>query len=156
MSLVNQLEVTLKDFWPHDSDRMFVTDHNRGSTTTISRQLYAKLKAHAESSKLPFDAVVQQLRDEIHAEPIAGNNDSATANRKFIKGDRVKLSAKTIEELRRTPGWQPWQSPGCYMPKDRSGTVAHNSREENGLAVRWDGTKTPQYISTDLLEPSDD
>jgi hypothetical protein len=70
MSLVNQFEVTLKDFWPAHSDGMFVTDRDRGTTTTISRRLYAKLKTHAESSQLPFDAVVQQLRDEIHSEPI--------------------------------------------------------------------------------------
>jgi hypothetical protein len=70
MSLVDQFEVTLKDFWPDHSDAMFVTDRDRGTTTTISRQLYAKLRAYAEDNRLPFDAVVQQLRDEIHSEPI--------------------------------------------------------------------------------------
>jgi hypothetical protein len=154
MSLVNQFEVTLKDFWPDDSDRMFVTDRERGTTTTISRRLYAKLKAHAETIQLPFDAVVQQLRDEIHSDPITSNAPT-TMTPQFSKFDRVKLSAKTIETLRHSPG-SPVSSPWWRMRTNRSGTVAHNSREENGVAVIWDGTKTPQYISGDLLERSDD
>jgi len=78
MSLVNQFEVTLKDFWPDQWDRMFVTDRDRGTTTTISRRLYARLKAHAESSQQPFSAVVQKLRDEIHAELSAGSDPIRT------------------------------------------------------------------------------
>jgi hypothetical protein len=134
---------------------MFVTDRECGTTTTISRRLYAELKAYADHNRLPLDAVVQQLRDEIHSEPIPKSGTTATA-RKFAKGDRVNLSAKTLADLRQTPGWLPMHSPGCCMPINRSGTVAHNSKEENGIAVIWDGTKSPQYISGDLLERSDD
>jgi hypothetical protein len=153
MSLVNQFEVTLKDFWRDHSDRMFVTDRDRGTTTTISRRLYAKLKDHAESSQLPIDAVIQKLRDEIHAEPTAGNTPTTTPQ--FSKRDRVKLSSTIIESLRHNPS-SPVSSPWWRMPTNRSGTIAHYSNEENGIAVIWDGTKTPQYISGDLLERSDD
>ena len=68
---------------------------------------------------------------------------------KFVKGDRMKLSAEGIQSLIRAQG-------RMYMPADRSGTVAYNSLEQNGIAVRWDGTKTPQYIVPNLLERSND
>jgi hypothetical protein len=64
MSLVNQFEITLKDFWPGRSDQMFVTDWDRGTTTTISRRLYAKLKAYAQENRLPFDSIIQKLHEK--------------------------------------------------------------------------------------------
>jgi hypothetical protein len=153
MTLVNQFQVTLKDFWPDHPDRMFVTDRDRGTTTTISRRLYAELKAYAQENQLPYDSVVQQLHDEIHAETIAGNIPTTTPQ--FSKFDRVKLSATTIETLRHSPG-SPVSSPWWRMRTNRSGTVAHNSNGENDIAVVWDGAKTAQYISKQLLERTND
>jgi hypothetical protein len=147
MSLVNQFEITLKDFWPDHSDGIFVTDRDRGTTTTISRRLYAKLKAYAKDNQLSFDTVVQQLRDEIHREP-AANKAPTAMTRKFAKGDRVKFSLQGNVDVQRSP----WSR----LPTGRRGTVAHQSREQNGVPVIWDGTKTPHYIARHLLEPSDD
>jgi hypothetical protein len=44
MSLVNELEVTIKDFLPALSDGM-ITDPRRGTATAVSRRLYGRLKA---------------------------------------------------------------------------------------------------------------
>src|ERR1700738_3370082 len=131
MSLVNQFEITLKDFLPDLSDGMIIADRTRRTTTTVSNRLYARLRAYADDNQLPLGAVVDQLRDEIHQQPAA---------MKFAKGDRVKLSAEGIQI-------QISQRGSLSMPADRSGTVAHNSQEKFGVAVRWDGTKFPQYIS---------
>jgi hypothetical protein len=141
MSLVNQFEVTLKDFWPGHSDRMFVTDRDHGTTTTISRRLYAELKAYALENQLRFDSVIQTLRDEIHSEPIAGN-DQITTTPQFSKGCVVKLSAEGSQHF---PRWAP----------DRRGTVATNPSKQC-VAVKWDGMKTAQYLSASFLERSND
>ena len=93
MSLVNQFEITLKDFWPDCSDGMIITGRHHRTATTVSNRLYARLKAYADDNQLPFHSVVEQLREEIHQQPIA---------MKFAKGDRVKLSAEGIQILIRT------------------------------------------------------
>ena len=147
MSLVNQFEITLKDFLPDRSEGMIITDRDRGTTTTVSNRLYARLRAYADANRIPLDTVVEQLREEIHQQPIA-TIDPTASQQKFAKGDRVKLSVQGIQALE-----QP--ASGIRMPRNRSGTVAHNS-EKNGVAVRWDGTKTAQYIFPILLEPYDD
>jgi len=139
MSLVNQFEITLKDFWPDCSDGMIITGRHHRTATTVSNRLYARLKAYADDNQLPFHSVVEQLREEIHQQPI---------DMKFAKGDRVKLYAEGIQIQIRQRG-------SLSMPADRSGTVAHNSQEKFGVAVKWDGTKFPQYISAVLLERSD-
>jgi hypothetical protein len=154
MSLVNELEVTINDLLPRLSDGMLITDPHRGTAIAVSGRLYARLKAYADQYQFSVQAVVQQLRDEIHSAPIASIHPTMTTPQ-FGKGDRVKLSAKRIKTLRHSPG-SPVSSPWWRMRTNRSGTVAHNSREENGVAVIWDGTKTPQYISSELLERSDD
>jgi len=118
---------------------MIITGRHHRTATTVSNRLYAKLKAYADDNQLPFHSVVEQLREEIHQQPIA---------MKFAKGDRVKLSAEGIQILIKQHG-------RLAMPEDRSGTDAHNSVEKYGVAVRWDRTKFPQYISAVLLERSD-
>jgi hypothetical protein len=152
MSLVNRFEVTLKDFWPGHADRMFVTDRDHGTTTAISRRLYVELKAYAQDNQLSFDAIVQKLHDEIHSEAIAEDHPVTATTANFAKGDRIRLSAKAIKLYQNSPINRPW----WRIPTKRSGTVAYNSRKQNGVAVIWNGTKTPQYISSGLLERSDD
>jgi hypothetical protein len=81
-------------------------------------------------------AVAEQLRDE--------------TKYRFAKNDRVKLSTVGIEILTS-------DNRRLSMPADRNGTVVYNSRNpQSKVAVRWDGMKTPQYISTVLLERADD
>jgi hypothetical protein len=62
MLFVNQFEIMLKDFLPHRSDGIIITDRNRGTTTTVSNRLYAKLTAYADDNRLPLDSVVDQKR----------------------------------------------------------------------------------------------
>jgi hypothetical protein len=57
--------VAIKDFLPTESDAKVITDRT-GSTTTVSIRLYAMLTAYADRNRLPLNAVVQQLREEIH------------------------------------------------------------------------------------------
>jgi hypothetical protein len=130
---VNQFKITLKDFLPDLSDGMVVTDSERGTTTTVSNRLYAKLKAHAVSNQLPLGEVVAQLREEIHRRPGAVE---------FAKGDRVKLSSKGIQVMPR-------------MDEHRSGTIVFTPRQGKWVAVCWDGTHGQRYIDPDLLERSD-
>jgi hypothetical protein len=137
MSLVTQFHITLKDFWPDHPDGMFITDRDRGTTTTISRRLYAELKAYAEEQRLPFESVAQQLREEIHSKPIANNDPTATTP-KFAKGDRV--GARLMPR----------------MDPDRTGTIVFQPREEKWVAISWDGTRRPRYIDPDMLERADD
>src|SRR5689334_25034368 len=111
---------------------MFLTDRDRGSTTTISRRLYVELKAYAQENQVPFDSVIQTLRDEIHPEPI-GKSYPTTTTPQFSKGGRVKLSAKTIAILRHSPG-SPVSSSWWRLRTDRSGTVADRSGDELGVA----------------------
>jgi hypothetical protein len=68
MSLVNQFEITLKDFLPDLSDGMIITDRGRRTTTTVSNRLYARMRAYADDNQIPLDTVVDQLRNEIHQE----------------------------------------------------------------------------------------
>src|SRR6266850_1864184 len=133
MSLVNQFEIALKDFWPDCSDGMIITGRHHRTATTVSNRLYARLKAYADDNQLPFHSVVEQLREEIHQQPIA---------MKFAKGDRVKLSAEGIRLMPR-------------MAADRSGTVAFDHTEGKWVAVLWDGTCRPRYMDPHLLGRSD-
>src|SRR6267378_3933358 len=98
MSLVNQFEITLKDFWPDCSDGMIITGRHHRTATTVSNRLYARLKAYADDNQLPFHSVVEQLREEIHQQPIA-TIDPTASQQKFAKGDRVKLSVQGIQAL---------------------------------------------------------
>jgi hypothetical protein len=66
------------------------------------------------------------------------SNYPTTTTRTFAKGDRVKLSPEGIQTLPR-------------KSTDRCGTVATNPSKQ-WIAVRWDGTKTVQYLSRDFLE----
>jgi hypothetical protein len=86
-------------------------------------------------NELPLDPVFEDLREKIHPQPTA---------MKFVKGDRVKLSAKGIEMMPR-------------MSAERSGTIAFNQREGSSwLAVQWDGTSRARYIDPNVLDGSDD
>jgi hypothetical protein len=66
MSLVNQFEITLKDFLPDRSDAMVITDRDGGTITTVSNRLYARVRAYADDIRIPLDNVVDRLRAEIH------------------------------------------------------------------------------------------
>ena len=66
MSLVNQFEITLKDFLPYLEDGKTITDRERGTTTTVSNRLYTELRAYADQKQLRLSQVVTQLREEIH------------------------------------------------------------------------------------------
>jgi hypothetical protein len=67
MSLVNQFQITLKDVWPDHGEATVINNRDRGgTTTTLSKQLYTKLRAYADDNRLPLEEVVQQLRDKIH------------------------------------------------------------------------------------------
>jgi hypothetical protein len=134
VSLVNQFKITLKDFLPDLSDGKVITDHARGTSTTVSNCLYAELNAYADANKLPLGDVVAQLREEIQRKPAAV---------KFAKGNRVKLSWIAIQLMPR-------------MDADRSGTIAVTPREGEWVAVHWDGTQRQRYIDPDLLDRSDD
>jgi hypothetical protein len=77
MSLVNQFEITLKDFLPEPPIRT-ISDR-AGPVAIVSDRLFAKLNDYAADNQLRLSAVVQQLRDEIHRQPAA---------MKFAKGNR--------------------------------------------------------------------
>jgi hypothetical protein len=65
MSLVNQFQISLKDYLPIRRNGHYGPS-SRPTTTTVSNRLYAKLRAYADESRLPLDPVVEQLREEIH------------------------------------------------------------------------------------------
>ena len=120
---------------------MIITGRHHRTATTVSNRLYTRLKVYADDNELLFHSVVEQLRDQIHSEAVATNNPTDTQH-KFAKGDRAKLSPEGIQTLPR-------------KLTDRCGTVAANP-SKHWIAVRWDGTKTVQYLSRDFLEQSDD
>jgi predicted DNA-binding ribbon-helix-helix protein len=133
MSLVNQFEITLKDFLPARHTGIIIKGGRR-TTTVLSNRLYRSLRAYAYDDQLPLTSVIEQLRDEIHGKPVAIN---------FAKGDRIKLSAQETEIMPR-------------MSADRSGTVAFKHAEGHWVAVLWDGTRGPRYMDPAMLERSDD
>src|SRR4051794_10833285 len=65
MSLVNQFEITLKDFLPDRSDGMIIKD-DRGTVAIVSERLFEKINNYAVANQLPRSSVVEQLREEIH------------------------------------------------------------------------------------------
>jgi hypothetical protein len=134
MSLVNQFQITLKDFLPELSDGLLITDPRRGTPTAVSGRLYANLKAYVDQYQFSIHAVLEQLRQEIHSQPTAEN---------FAKGDRVRLSAKGVRTMPR-------------MDADRSGTIVAKPREGHCVAVWWDGNIRPRYINPSVLERSHD
>jgi hypothetical protein len=141
MSLINQFEVMLEDFVPKVSDGKFITDRIRGTTTTVSDRLYTRMRAYAIDNQLPLDALVRQLREEIHQQPMA-TNDLTCAAPKFAKGDRVKLTSKGIQLI-------PSMDMHC------SGTIVFTPLKGQWVAVCWDGTVVHRYIDPSLLERSD-
>jgi hypothetical protein len=66
MSLVNQFQISLKDYLPTDpterSLRTELTAHDHYS----QQSALCQLRAYADESRLPLDPVVEQLREEIH------------------------------------------------------------------------------------------
>jgi hypothetical protein len=66
MPLVNQFEITLKDFLPDRSDAKIIADPDRVSSTTVSGRLYHKLTTYADEMQLTLGAVVDHLREQIH------------------------------------------------------------------------------------------
>ena len=65
MSLVNQLEITLKDFWPDPSNGIIIIFPNRGTSVTVSKRLNRRLSDYAWENKVPLHSVIEQLRAEI-------------------------------------------------------------------------------------------
>lgn len=161
MSLIKQFHITLRDLWPSQSDAMLITDRHNRKTAMISRQLYAKLKAHADDKEVPVHSIVEQLCNEIETQPVIKNNlTPASPMPRFVKGDRVRLSATTIESLRHAAGSSASMAYMLQRPDwpiaQRRGTVAYTSQQQKAIAIIWDGTKKPQYITNFLLELSDD
>ena len=109
VSLVNQFKITLKDFLPELSDGMVITDRARGTTTTISKCLYAELRVYADDNQLQLGDVIEQLRQEIHRKLGAI---------KFTKGDRVKLTSKGIQLIPRMD--MPLQRDNCLHTDGRT------------------------------------
>src|SRR5439155_13150405 len=56
MPLVNQFQITVRDFLPNASMEV-ITDRDRSTTTTVSNRLYDKLRIYADHN---------QLRTHIH------------------------------------------------------------------------------------------
>ena len=141
MSLLKELEVTLKDFLPELSDGMVITDPRRGTAVAVSGRLYSRLKAYADQHQFSLQAVVERLRAEVHKDPIA-TNDRTCAAPKFARGDRVKLTSKGIQLI-------PSMDMHC------SGTIGFTPLKAQWVAVCWDGTVVHRYIDPNLLERSD-
>jgi hypothetical protein len=66
MALVNQFQITLKDFLPDQSYGKIIVDRGSGTSTAVSNRLFAKLTDYAKAYQLTLGAVVEQLREEIH------------------------------------------------------------------------------------------
>jgi hypothetical protein len=94
MSLVNQFEITLKDFLPDRSDGMTIADQDRGTTATVSKRLYVILRAYAADNQVPLGSVVEQLREEIHRPP---NAYALTCAKCGHTGKMLRLNDRTIE-----------------------------------------------------------
>ena len=64
MSLINDLDISLKDFLPEHPGRI-VAD-STGPIAFVSVQLFARLREHAVLRGMSVSSVVHQVRDEIH------------------------------------------------------------------------------------------
>lgn len=65
MPLVNQYEITLRDFLPTQADAKVIADRTLGTTITVSIRLYAMLTAYADQNQVPLGDVVAPLREEV-------------------------------------------------------------------------------------------
>jgi hypothetical protein len=66
MSLVQDLEITLKDLLPKDGLKLIAIAPD-GHQVAISNRLYDSLKAHAVHTGISLTAAMRALQDEIHS-----------------------------------------------------------------------------------------
>ncbi len=90
MPLIDELQITLKDFLPDRSDATIIRD-GRGVIAMVSDRLFTALTTYAADHRLRFNSVVAQLHAEVHgktAAKIAPARTGRHAVAKPSKGDR--------------------------------------------------------------------
>ena len=65
MLLVDELNITLRDFLPEHGDMCVITEGGRTSAI-VSRRLYRKLRDYADAQNMTVAAALARLRDQVH------------------------------------------------------------------------------------------
>jgi hypothetical protein len=65
MPLITDLEISLKDFLP-EKNRKIIYASDGNAAGVISMRLYEKLKAFAQSERIPLAEAMCILRKEVH------------------------------------------------------------------------------------------
>ena len=66
MSLIEELQVSLKDLWPEPPGGKLIRDRDGVASVVISGRLLSRMMNHAAEKHVDLGAVIDQLRDEIH------------------------------------------------------------------------------------------
>jgi hypothetical protein len=66
MSLIEELQVSLKDLWPEPPGGKLIRDRCGVAAVVVSGRLLSKMMNYAADKHLDLAAVIDQLRDEIH------------------------------------------------------------------------------------------
>ena len=66
MSLIEELQISLKDLWPGPPGGKLIRDRDGVATVVVSGRLLSRMMNYAADKQIDLAAVIDQLRDEIH------------------------------------------------------------------------------------------
>jgi hypothetical protein len=66
MSLIEELQISLKDLWPEPTGRKLVSDRSGAAAVVVSTRLLSRMMNYAADNQIDLASVIDQLRDEIH------------------------------------------------------------------------------------------
>jgi hypothetical protein len=66
MSLIEELQISLKDLWPEPPSGKLIRDRDGVAAVVVSGRLFSRMMNYAADKKIDLASVIDQLRDEIH------------------------------------------------------------------------------------------
>jgi hypothetical protein len=66
MSLIEELQISLKDLWPEPPGGKLIRDRDGVAAVVVSSQLLSRMMNYAADNQINLATVIDQLRDEIH------------------------------------------------------------------------------------------
>ena len=66
MSLIEELQISLKDLWPEPPGGKLIRDRDGVAAVVVSSRLLSRMMNYASDKQIDLASVIDQLRDEIH------------------------------------------------------------------------------------------